>query len=95
MDYVSSKQMELIECQETELSTTSSSIAKWVVNSTTHDTGLNEDFAEAVEDAKPISTGRVGSGHVREYRAKIRYLRKRRAALQRTVLQKTWIYKLG
>ena len=42
---------------------------------------------------KPISTGSVGSGHVREYRAKIRDLRKRRAALKRTVLQETWIYK--
>ena len=55
----------------------SSNIAKCIVNSTTHDTGLNEDFAEAVEDAKPISTGRVGSGHVREYRAKVADLRKK------------------
>jgi hypothetical protein len=28
----------------------SSNIAKCIVNSTTHDTGLNEDFAEADED---------------------------------------------
>jgi hypothetical protein len=53
-------------------------------------------FAEAAEVAKPISTGPGGSaGNVREYRAQIRYLRKRRAALKRTVLQETWIYKLG
>jgi hypothetical protein len=55
----------------------------------------NEDFAEAAEVAKPISTGPVGSGHLREYRAKIWDLRKRRGALKRTVLQETWIYKLG
>ena len=54
----------------------------------------NEDFAEVVDVAKPISTGPCGSGYIREYHGKIADRRKQ-AAQKRTVRQATWIYKLG
>jgi hypothetical protein len=55
----------------------------------------NEDFAEVVDVAKPISTGPCGSGYIREYRGKIADLRRKEVAQKKTVRQATWIYKLG
>jgi hypothetical protein len=87
----------LIEHHENELSTTelqNLAMCAILVYSTTP-AYQNEDFAEAAKVAKPLSTGPGGSGYVREYRRKIADLRRKQAALKRTVLQETWIYKLG
>jgi hypothetical protein len=57
----------------------------------------NEDFAEAAGVAKPISTGSGGSGYVRDYRGSWVDCEppQKTSGSERTVLQATWIYKLG